>query len=429
MLVMCVFALTISGCGAAGPDTIAAAGLPASIAEAPTAAPAPAGPVALADNIDAVDAMLDAISAAFLAADASALRPWLHDPESPFGRRWLQRLQDMREVPFSSYALTVDSSLPDVTSRDLPGQGGLLINVLEDHQLVGMEELGPLRAHLFLTLLERDGRWTVAGDSDAEALGLVSADHLWDNGPVMATRQGALLLLHRPGQGSVDALLQEAQGALATATARWPLAWPGTVPVIVPRDEAELAELLHVTYDLSNFIAFATSSPVGELGALTMSGSRIVLNTNRFLDRSSATRERILVHELVHAASRPSSSPDLPSWVEEGVAQALGEQRSTTGTVLLDSLARTGWDGSLPMDAQFSVGGRDRIFLSYQQSWSFVDYLLDAYGRDAVGAFYLAAGQGSQGDPGTTRARLDVAARAVFGAPVASLVATWRAGL
>ncbi|MFT5563669.1 MAG: hypothetical protein ACI970_000382, partial [Myxococcota bacterium] len=74
-------------------------------------------------------------------------------------------------------------------------------------------------------------------------------------------------------------------------------------------------------------------------------------------------------------------------------------------------------------------GGRDRIFLSYQQSWSFVDYLLDAYGRDAVGAFYLAAGQGSQGDPGTTRARLDVAARAVFGAPVASLVAAWRAGI
>ncbi len=426
---LCVAVGLLHGCATRAADVIEGPGVPAAAAAAPTAPVSQEPPVGLAAHRVEVEALLASLSTAFLAGDAALLETLLHDPSSAFGTRWLARVGDMAQVPFTSYSLTLDTTLADVTSAAVPGDGGLLVNVLEDHQLEGMDALGVLREHLFLTLRQRDGRWTVAGDADGEALGLVSADHLWDHGPVVTSRAGAVLLLHHPGQRGVDTLMAETTAALATASERWPLAWPRTVPVLVPRDQQELGELLHVTFDLSNFIAFATAVPVGELGEVELSGSRVMLNTDRFLDRSSATRERIMVHELIHAASRPSSGPHQPSWLEEGVAQVLGERRSTTGTVLLDALSDSDWTGSLPLDAEFNVGGRDRIFLSYQQAWSFVDWLASEHGEDQVGAFYEAAGRGGVGRPGTVAALMDQATMEVFGASLDALVAAWRASL
>lgn len=430
-VVVLVLVLAVAACTPPNDAPIAPSGLPAAVTAAPDAPvpPAPAGP-SLAGQEAAVTATLEAVAAAFLAADGEALRPWLADPTSTFGQRWLQRAAAMAEVPFSSYTLSLDSSGADLTTAAVPGDTGVLVNVLEEHGLVGFDELGPVRERLFLTLRQApDGRWLVAGDTDAERLGLVSADHLWDHGPVVGTRRGPLLALHHPDQAAVDTLLDEAERALALTDERWPLDWPGAVPLLVPADQDELAELLHVTFDLDNFVAFATATPIVDRAAVELSGSRVLLNTDRFLSRSSATRERILVHELVHAASRPSSSLAVPSWLEEGVAQVLGEQRSTTGTSLLSALADTDWDGSLPLDAEFSAGDRDSIFLSYQRAWSFVDFLADRHGTEAVGAFYRGVGQDSVGTPGTARAVVDRAARAAFDASLDELVTAWRATL
>lgn len=421
----------LSACTPIGGVEVAGTGLPAAAAPAPEPVPVdePDHEVLESNEVD-VQRMLDQVAAAFLAGDPDALRPWLTDPEGRFGQRWLQRAAAMQTVPLSFYTLELDTSAADLTTAQLPGEGGLLVNVLEEHHFEGFEALGPAREHLFLTLRrDGDGAWTVAGDTGAEPLGLVSADHLWDHGPVVATRRGELLALHHPDQPTVDTLLDEAAAALALTNQRWPLEWPGRVPLLVPADQEELAELLHVTFELDNFIAFATTTPIVELGAVQMSGSRIILNTERFLERPATMRERILVHEMVHAASRPSSSPAVPSWLEEGVAQVLGEQQSTTGTSLLAALADTDWDGSLPLDAEFSAGDRDSIFLSYQRAWSFVDWLVDEFGRDQVGAFYTAAGQGSAGEPGTAQARVDAAATEVFGQSVGDLVDSWRASL
>ncbi len=424
-------ALALAACTATVGTEVASSGLPPASATAPgpAAQPAPAVP-SLTEHEAAVTATLEALAAAFLAGDREAVRPWLADPDSTFGQRWLRRAAAMADVPFSSYTLTLDTSGADLTTATVPGDGGLLVNVLEEHGLVGFDELGPLRERLFLSLEQADdGRWLVVGDTDAERLGLVSADHLWDHGPVVATRRGSLLALHHPEQQGVGTLLDEAERALAVTDERWPLPWPSAVPLLVPADQDELAELLHVTFDLDNFVAFATATPIVERSAVTLSGSRVMLNTDRFLTRPSATRERILVHELVHAASRPSSGLAVPSWLEEGVAQVLGEQRSTTGTSLLSALADSDWGGSLPLDAEFSSGDRDSIFLSYQRAWSFVEFLTDRHGAETVGEFYRAAGQGSVGAPGTAAAVVDRAARDVFGASMEELVAAWRATL
>ena len=347
-------------------------------------------------------------------------------------RRWRDRAANLADVPLASYRLRLDDSLPDLATDEVRGRYDdpvVVVDVREEYALEGFDASGPANEDLYLTLARTDHGWRIAADSDAEPLGLVSVDHLWDHGPVVATRDGPLLALHHPDGTNVLRLLRETEAALAQARARWPLSFPGGVPVIIPRDEDELGDLLHVTYDLSNFIAFSTATPVGDHGHEHLTGTRIVINPERFLDRSPATRQRILVHELTHVATRPVSGPMVPAWLEEGVAQALGEERSTTGTSLLDALAARGFDGQLPADGQFTTGGRDRIFLSYQLAWSFVDHLRRRYGADNVARFYRLVGEGSLGKPGDQDARLRVAAEQVFGTAFATLRDAWAATL
>jgi hypothetical protein len=417
-------AVLASGC-AATLDVASGTALPAPVASAP--APSPSSPPPAVRDAAGVQAVLDDVADAFRAADPDALEPHLADPGSAFARRWLDRARHMAALPLDGYALRLDDALPDLSTqrvRDRYDGRVQVVHVVEELRLAGVDA-APSADDLFLTLVDTGDGWEVAGDVDGEPLGFVSVDHLWDHGPVEVTRDGPVLAIHHPDGPPVGALLEEAGAALVQADQRWPRDWPGTVPVVVPRDEEELGDLLHVTFDLSNFVAFATATPVGERGAYELTGSRVVVNPTRFLDRAPATRQRILVHELVHVATRSSAGPMVPSWLDEGVAQALGEQQSTTGTTLLDGTAPA--ELALPTDGQFTVGGQARIFLSYQLAWDFVDFLVRTRGVDAVGEFYAAAGRGAVGRPGTEQYHVDRAAREVLGAPLADLVEAWRA--
>lgn len=414
-----------SGCGTALVDDVGTGVPPAA-----TVAPTPDGPGRPAGvrEVEEIQALLDEVSAAFRAGDPEALAPLLHDTGPGFGERWLDRARHMAGLPLDHYALRVDDDLPDLSTERVrtshAGDDVQVVYVVEELAFEGFDT-APAAEDLFLTVVDGGDGWRVAGDVDAEPLGFVSVDHLWDHGPVAVTRDGPVMAVHHPDGPDVGELLDEAAAALAQADDRWPRDWSGRVPVVVPRDEDELGELLHVTFDLSNFVAFATATPVGERGAYELTGSRIVINPARFLDRTPATRERILVHELVHVATRPSAGPMVPAWLDEGVAQALGEQQSTTGTGLVD--ATPSGDLALPTDGQFTVGGRDRIYLSYQLSWAFVDHLVDVHGAQAVAAFYAAVGRGAIGRPGTERHHVDRAAREVFGASLDALLDQWRA--
>ena len=420
-----VVAVLASGCTATLDPRAAVAALPPTTDPAPSAAPA--APAPGVRDAAGVQAMLDRASDAMRSGDTETLAALLTHPSSSFGMRWQARARNMQALPLSHYAMRLDDSLPDLSTarvRDAHQGEVQVVYVVEELGLEGFDT-APAADDLFLTIVDDGDGWRIATDVDAEGLGFVSVDHLWDRGPVTVSRDGPVLAIHHPDGPDVTTLLAEARAAITQTDERWPRDWSGRVPIIVPRDEEELGELLHVTFDLSNFVAFATATPVGERGEYELTGSRIVVNPARFLDRSTATRQRILVHELVHVATRPVSGPMVPAWLEEGVAQALGERQSTTGTGLVDATAPSRL--LLPTDGQFTVGGRDRIFLSYQVAWAFVDHLVATYGADAVGAFYAAAGRGAVGRPGTEDHHVDRAAREVLGASMEELVAAWRA--
>jgi hypothetical protein len=432
-LVLLLAALTVATGGAApttvGPGAGAAStGLPPAVVAAPVAA----APVAstsgdpLAAHRAEVTQLLGDVAAAFAAGDAALLAAQLHDPTTAFGRAWLARAEAMAEVPLTGYDLALDTSLADLTTPALAADGALLVNVVETHGLLGAEQLGDASEHLYLTLRRSEGAWRVAGDNDAAPLGLLSVRHLWDDGPVVAARRGDVLLLHHPGQPSVAALLDEASAALAVVRERWPLAWPGQLVVLVPEDQDELADLLQVSFGLDAFVAFASGNVSGTLGAFEVTGTRVLLNTSTLLRRSPATRRSVLAHELVHVATRPATGPAVPAWLEEGVAQVVGQRRSQTGTSLLTATPAA--ELALPADAAFTGGTPDDTRRSYQLSWGFVDWLVRTRGVADLGRFYAAAGDGATRGVGTADARLDAAAVAVYGSDLASLVDGWRRG-
>ncbi len=377
---------------------------------------------------DGLQEALDEVADAFLEGDVQALLDRVHDAESPFGRRWQQRLAWMRSLPLAHYRLEVEPSIGDLASEQLKERlpGAQVVYVVEEFELDGFDPPGqPAREDLFLTVVREDGQWRIVGDTDGEVLGFVSTDHLWDLGPVTVTRRGDVGAIHRPDFDGVAQLLDEAQRALDIAADRWPLDFSHAVPIIVPDSEDELGELLHVSFDLSNFVAFATATSFGEGLVYDLTGSRIVVNPERFLQRSTATRELILVHELLHVATHEVAGLHVPNWLDEGIAQAVGEQRSSTGTALLTDTVTRGFDGTPPTDTEFRIGGQDRVFLSYQQAWSLVDFLARTYGVEAVADFYAAAGVGSVTRPGSEDHLLDQAARTAFGVPLAQLRAAW----
>lgn len=417
-------AVLAAGC-AIPPTPQVALEVVAAAVDAPSATP----PVDVVDVRDraTIQDMLDTASQAFLTGDADLLEPLLAEPAGAFGRAWLQRVEHMRALPLGSYLLRVGESLPDLATdrvRDRYDDPVQVIHVVEELVLNEFDP-SPARAHLYLTVVETDDGWRLAGLRDAEPLGLVSATHLWDLGPVAATRDGQVLALHGHDGPDIGLLVSETVSSLQEVADRWPLDWPRRAVVIVPRDEDQLADMLNVTFDLSNFVAFATANAVRDGTSWELTGSRVVLNPQRFLGRTSASRQRILTHELVHIASRPSAGPAVPNWLEEGVAQVWGDQRSATGTALLSGLPAGQLD--LPRDNQFTTGGTQRIHLSYQAGWSFLDHLVDRFGAARVGAFYLAAGQGNIGEPGTRSYLVDRAARGVFDQSLDELVDAWRA--
>lgn len=419
-----VAAVLAAGCAVS--VDVAASTPPTTVTEtAPTTAATEDAAPAVRDGAE-VRQVLEEVAAAFRRGDPDRLRPHLDEPGTAFGQRWLDRARRMGALPLASYDLRLDDLLPDLATErvrsrfDEPVQ---VVYVVEELALEGFDDR-PAAEDLFLTLVDHDDGWKVAADRDAEELGFVSVDHLWDHGDVEVTRDGPVLAVHHPDGPPIGTLLADTRTALEQVAERWPTAWPERAVVVVPRDEEELGELLHVTFDLSNFVAFAVSTAVGERGEFALTGPRIMVNPARFLDRSTAQRQQVLAHELVHVASRPSAGPRMPSWLEEGVAQVLGDQGSTTGTGLL---AAAGSEVALPADAQFVTGGQDRVFLSYQLAWSFLDHLIDAHGAEAVGRFYVEVGRGSVGQPGTTTHLVDRAAREVFDSPLADLVADWRA--
>jgi hypothetical protein len=130
-----------------------------------------------------------------------------------------------------------------------------------------------------------------------------------------------------------------------------------------------------------------------------------------------------LVHELTHLVVRQATfSPygQLPLWLDEGLA--------TYNEGELDSVLRSYLEEAILEDALISVRSlcspfsaySEKAYLSYAQSYSLVEYLLDNYGQNKMLDLLALLKQGSTYDEALTE---------VYGFDMDGLDARWRATL
>jgi hypothetical protein len=345
----------------------------------------------------------------------------------------------MGSVPLESYELVArwdrvgDLARPAELARYTHAEGVAIPLTEERYRISGYDATDAIE-DLYFTFVKEDGEWLIADDSNLEELGVLSARHLWDFGPLYAVRSEHFILFGHPcgGPGAPagdcarvpPSFLDLAEEALARVHDYWSVTWPDRIVVLVPGTEEELSRMLQLTFDVENFVAFASSS-VDSTNGVDYSGPRIVFNHESLTTRPSSTVRDVLAHELLHIATRYSSGPFVPVFIEEGIADYVGNDASVEALGFLASEVGGGiFDRALPLDFEFTTGTGTDIFRSYQKSHSAVRFFVLRWGLKRFIRFYRELGS-REVRAGTARYHLNDALEEVLGLGYARFQKLW----
>ncbi|HET7488181.1 MAG TPA: hypothetical protein VFJ85_09645 [Acidimicrobiales bacterium] len=382
----------------------------------PSARAAPADP--LAD----VQKVLDARTAAVAGRDRAAFLATV-DPKAPadFRKAQAQEFDGLVSLPLASFALKATTEDTGDLGVGLAGRyGGVRVFLPETRQiyrLAGYDDRDAVD-HLWLTYVERDGHWYVAGDADLDALGYQTDKQLWDFGPVQLQRSEHVLVLSHPEQAQrAAALASLAEQAVAQLGGRWDQPWSGHVPMVLAGSVGELERLLESTVDLDKFVAFAAYGVERDDGWVT-TAPRIYVQDARLSAYPPANQVETLVHELTHVAAASLSGPLMPAWVQEGVADWVATGRSTS------ERRPAGGDAVLPRDYEMSTGAQASIVRAYKESRSAISLLAARAGVGAPSAFLVRLGAAREA-PGSVDHNVDEALKASSGMTLDQFQAAW----
>lgn len=357
-----------------------------------------------------MQALADIRAEAILHKDEPAFMATV-DPEAPETFRESQRrqLRGLSSLPLSSYRLEIHTE----ETGDLAGATALLYQgasrrfLPETRQRWAISEADTVPAldRLWLSYVERDGRWYVAGDSDLADLGLTTPLGLWESGPVVVQRTSRTAILSHPSEaGRALTLAQLAEQAI-DRVGSWD--WPGHIVMVLPSTPKELETILRTTLDVTKFVAFV-SYDAERTPTYRASGPRMYVQDQNLAKYSARFQLETLVHEMVHAAAAPSGGPFIPSWVHEGVADWIATGMRT------GERRPAGSDGALPRDDEFSAGPQSSIITAYGEGRSAVSYLARRSGVSAPIAFFKALGS-LRVEPGSQTYLSDRALRSATG--------------
>lgn len=330
----------------------------------------------------------------------------------------------LRSLPLASYELRLRTDevadLGAGLAAKYPSAEAVFVPPVEArYRLTGIDTVDAVDGYYF-TFLLREGRWRIVSDRDLEDVGLPSARNLWDFGPVAQQRTEHFTILHDPA----DRKRAETIGLLCEqGYARLGAVFGGTIPaqivVVLPHSLDQLRDILQATFDLSNFVAFASASVDRDQDWESTAPRVYVQDTNLARSRRDFQLQTFH-HEFTHVAAFPLAGPFVPSWVHEGLADwmATGED---------DPEPVDGSDGVLPEEWEFSAGGGEAILRAYDESTSAMAFLAARRGKGAPLDLLVRIGQ-LRVAPGTSRYRVDQGLQAVYGAGFDQFQKDWDAG-
>ncbi|MGH2759588.1 MAG: hypothetical protein ACRDKJ_08490 [Actinomycetota bacterium] len=270
---------------------------------------------------------------------------------------------------------------------------------------------------------DRYDGWRLESTSDLDLIGFFSPYHLWDTGPVTVLRSDHFVLLTHPEVAEeMRPVLAVAERAYAKATEWWPRRVTERYAIIVPATTEELGALFHATIDLEKFVAFVAAG-ADQAQGWRPTGPRMFVHLSHLRNYDEGGQLEILAHELLHAITRPISGPNIPVWIEEGLANAGG------GRGARPSLAGQGDPpADFPTDEQFVKGAVRQIMIRYDQAQVAVETLIGTFDREALARFYERLGS-ARSVPGTDEYHVRRAVQDALDWTEADWLAAWRARL
>lgn len=388
----------------------------------------PAGAIAapLADRSDGASATLRTRADALNRRDKAAFMATVDESQKQFAAaqdRWYDRFTSL-PVKDVDLKLDLDSS-PELTRQKDTAhyRTDVLVADVQFRYRIADYDRDPTLDDLIITFARRGDRWLIASDTDTDDIGLLSTRQPWDFDEVGTKSNEHFLLVFHPASEAVPGdLLNEAEASLPSVDKAWKGQWSRRVPIFVPADGDELARMLGGTLDVTNFVAFASSSlDRDNPDRWKLVGTRVLINSANFLAHPEVSRRKILAHELTHVATRDASGPFISPFIEEGLAQ-LSEGSSPDG---LKAKIRKGiFDKRLPEDWEFSSGNASSILNAYQEALSAFGFLQQRFGIDRIDSFYMQEGK-ARLEPGTPDHVFDKALRSSFGMSAAEFQSQW----
>ncbi|MCA1830212.1 MAG: hypothetical protein LC663_01655 [Actinobacteria bacterium] len=340
---------------------------------------------------------------------------------------WFARV---RELPLASYSIELDDEGYEDLVSALPRRPVAdevhAVQAIQHLALRGLDDR-PSSDALYLTVARYGSTWSIVSDSDLDDLGLQSARDIGDFAPISIVRSGGVMVLTHGSTSVARTIANGVRAAIAYDRAHWPYRVPDSAVVEIPRSSSELTRILSDPIDLGPFVAFTVSSADTHAATFRLVGTRIFIQPETYFANPPSYQRDTLSHEMIHYASHMLTGEFGPAWTDEGIAQLYGE-RGSHPTSELRAAVRRGLD-SLPIDADFSVGGRDSIHVAYEAAYTFMTYLRARFGSAAPARFYRALGAENPVSFGSARYHADHAARAVFALPFDSLERGWIAML
>jgi len=375
------------------------------------------------DRLSAVQSVLDARVRALGGGDRNA---WLAsvDPRASeeFRAAQVRIFDGLRVLPVERFALEARVADSGDLATGLDTKYGAPVFLPETRQHLrfrGYDDTDEVST-LWLTFVQRDGEWYVAGDEDLASLGLDTARGPWEFGAVEVVEGPHLLVLFHPAQRErAAAIAGIAEEAMQTLASRWDQPWSGKIPVVLPANTTELEALLQSTIDLDKFVAFVSYGSLRDVD-WQRTAPRVYIQDANLAGYGRAFQVETLLHELSHAAAAPVAGPAAPSWVHEGLADWIATGRS------LKERKPKGSDGVLPRDHEFSTGSQDAIVRSYRESRSAFSYLAATHGNAAATTFFRALGE-PRSAPGSVDFQVDAALRRAAGVGLTDFQRAWAA--
>lgn len=375
----------------------------------------------------AIQDLLERRAAAVRAGDLTGFLATERDAPPPVRARHTTWFRRIRALPVEGYELTLDDDgYTDLSAglRARPRAEDVLVVPVQERFAIRGYDAEPTTDSLYLTVARSAAGWSVVNDADLEELGLLSARNLWDFGPVRTVERDGVLVITRGTVAVAERIARATSAALRFVRGRWPFRLRARAVVLIPATATELERILRTASDIGPFAAFTSSSVERRRGAFHLVGHRIYVQPGTFFDAGTAFQDDVLGHEILHLATRPLAGAFTPAWLDEGVAQVLGE-RAPQRTATFERAARSGVVTALPRDHEFSTGSRGSIDIAYEASASFAAFLRARFGSGALARLYRAVGAESPVSFGTARYHHDRATTVVLKTGLRTLERMW----